>query len=113
MFESLASRADLPAQIGLLQRLTDDLDAVARKGRPGSAQLGPAPELRPYQLSARPVAVLTGCCTAHPTLREGPTMTSEVYLAHPRRRWVCTLSRFYRLGEPAPDRLHDDPGRRS
>lgn len=113
MFEGLANRADLPVQIGLLRPLADNLDAAARKGGPGCAPLGRAPELRLYQLSLRPIAVLTGCCTAHPTLREGPTMTSEVCLLDPRRRWVRTLSRSYRLGEPAPDRLYDDPGRRS
>lgn len=113
MFEGLANRADLPAPIGLFRPLADSLDAAARKGGPGCAPLRPAPELRLYQLSARPIEVLTGCCTAHPTLREGPTMTSEVYLVDPLQRWVRTLSRFYRLGEPAHDRLHDDPGRRS
>lgn len=113
MFGSLGSRTDLPAEIGLSRQLADDLDAVVRNGQPTCAQLAKAPVLRHYQLSARPVAVLTGYCTAHPTLRDGPIMTSEIYLTDPGQRWVRTLSCCDRLGGPAPDRFHDDPGSRS
>lgn len=113
MFESLGNRTDLPAEIGLLRQLADDLGAIVRNGQPECAQLTQAPVLRHYQLSTRSVAVLTGYCTERPTRRDGPIMTSEIYLVDRRQRWVRTLSRFYRLAEPAPDRSHDDPGRLS
>lgn len=113
MFESMGRQTDLPAEIGLLRQLADNLDAVVRIGQPTCAQLAEAPVLRHHQLSGRPVAVLTGYCIAHPTLRDGPIMTSGIYLVDPGQRWVRTLSCFYGLGKPAPGRLHDEPGSRS
>lgn len=70
-----------------------------------SARLPTAPILDRYLPVLTPLGLhLVGHVTNHPLLGSRKIATSQVWIADPEGSWVRTLSRFYRLGQPAdPD----------
>jgi hypothetical protein len=104
VFDSQDRLEDLPVPIELLRHLNENLDVNVTRGEPARAQVACAPALQRYVLTASPVVVVAG----HPTLRDGPIITSQVCFIDSDKRWVRTRSRF-RLDEPSGYRQHDDP----
>lgn len=67
-----------------------------------SARLRKAPLLDRYLPVVTPLGLhLVGHVTNHPLLGSCKIATSQVWIADPEGSWVRTLSRFYRLGQPA------------
>ena len=84
-----------------LQRLADLLTRLAVGQPPSQPELLNAPFLTNWRLATRPALCLIGHCRDHP-LRRGPrVVTSDVWVHGPDLGWSRTMSRFYRLGEPA------------
>lgn len=102
MFDDTAFRERALQRIALLIRLTEDLHGIVDGSLPTKAMLAAAPELRGYQFAPHSVPCVMGNCVGHPILADGPITTSQIFLIDPRKRWVRTLSRFYRLADPAP-----------
>jgi hypothetical protein len=107
MFKSPTELAYMLRRIELLRQLADDLDGIVKGITPAPAELASAPVLRRYRLATRPSEIMIGHCTGHPTLLDGPITTSQIFLLDPEKRWARTLSRFYRLEDPAPNNSHN------
>lgn len=90
--------AGTAAQLQILARL---LARVADGHLPSKAELRDAPLLTNWQLSTRPALCLVGHCRDHPHLRGPRIVTSDLWVHGPDLGWSRTMSRFYRLGEPA------------
>ena len=90
---------DLPAK---LRHLADDIELLRRRGHPQSADLHSAPRLDAWAMAMTPHGLrLTGVVTGHPLLGDRVIMTSALWVADGESRWVRSLSRYYRLGNPA------------
>ena len=73
-----------------------------------SARLRTAPMLDSYFPVLSPLGLhLVGQVTQHPLLGSRRIVTSQVWIADPEGHWARTLSRFYRLGQPAAPDDHD------
>jgi hypothetical protein len=96
-----------PAHItpGLTRRLRTLADDCARLGLgyPVSPTLlQSAPLLEKWTPAMTPQGmVLVGFASGHPIHGDRSVISSPVWFADPEGEWVRTLSRFYRLGEPA------------
>jgi hypothetical protein len=91
--------ADLPAK---LYRLADDIALLRQREQPYAGDLRAAPRLDKWTVVMTPLGLrLTGTVTGHPLLGDRSVMTSSIWVADPDARWVRTLSRYYRLGEPS------------
>ncbi|NNM73854.1 DUF6634 family protein [Enterovirga aerilata] len=85
-----------------LRDLSDVLDGIADGERPTPADLADAPVLRNWSPDTKPLRIVTGEVTGHPDFPLGRRIwTSDLYAADPAGGWVRTMSRWYRLGEPA------------
>jgi hypothetical protein len=85
-----------------LHRLATDGARLAQLGLV-PAQLQMAPLLDCYRPIVTSLGVrLIGHVTGHPKLGSRDIVTSQLWWADPNGTWVRTLSRYYRLGAPAP-----------
>lgn len=85
-----------------LRRLVIDVEALAFGRHPSAAELAEAPILESWALAARTVPCLTGRFLGHPKIRSGRDgVTSDIWIHAPGHGYARTLSRWYRLGEPA------------
>lgn len=88
---------------GRLQRLAKDGVRLAQLGLVPPGQLHAAPLLERYRPVITSFGVrLVGHVTGHPEFGTRKVITSQLWWADPNGRWVRTLSRYYRLGTPAP-----------
>lgn len=100
-----------------LQQLAEDCALLTQFGTASPSQLRTAPLLDRYRpVITSPGVCLTGYVTGHPVLGSRVVVTSQLWWADPKGTWVRTLSRYYRLGTPAPagdgfDDLPIVPGR--
>lgn len=86
-----------------LQALADDCARLEHDTTFVSAVLHTAPLLDHYAPVLDPLGVrLVGNVIGHPLLGSGRRIvTSQLWFADPQGHWIRTLSRFYRLGDPA------------
>ncbi|WP_145732345.1 DUF6634 family protein [Nitrospirillum pindoramense] len=84
------------------KRLSQDLEEFFQGNKPSEGDLAVAPILENYSLIDRPVFALQGTVFGHPTIMDGPLLSSEVVLFDPVHRWMRTRSRYYRLGHARP-----------
>jgi hypothetical protein len=92
-----------------LHRLARDGARLAQLSLVPPAQLQAAPLLDSYRPIVTSLGVrLVGHVTGHPELGTRDVVTSQLWWADPNGAWVRTLSRYYRLGAPAP--ANDDAG---
>lgn len=86
-----------------IRRLLVDVEALASGRHPTKALLASAPVIENWALASRPLPCLTGQFLGHPTIRSGRAgRTSDIWIHAPSLGYTRTLSRFYRLGDPAP-----------
>ena len=91
--------AELPSR---LHSLADDIESLRQRGQPNAGDLRGAPHLDQWAAVMTPLGLrLTGIVSGHPLLGDRRVMTSALWIADPKAQWVRTLSRYYRLGEPA------------
>jgi len=83
------------------QALANVLTRLAMGQLPSQTELLEAPLLTNWRLARRPALCLIGHCQDHPLLRGPRIVTSDLWVHGPDVGWSRTLSRFYRLGEPA------------
>lgn len=99
---------EVATTIARLRALADDLERMTMF-QP-NRELSDVPELQHWAWDSRRRPCLIGFVSDHPSLPDGPGMTSEVYAIDRQLGWVRTFSRFYRLG-PAltlpKDNQHD------
>jgi len=84
-----------------IRSMCDDIDAVLAGLPPSEEKLSRAPLLHQWQLVPYQSVCLSGFVSDHPRIRNGPLVSSQVFMLDPERKWGRTLSRFYRLGTPA------------
>lgn len=85
---------DLPIA---LEHLAYDLRSVQQGAGPTPEELAAAPLLLNGRLVSEPAFALEGMVLDHPLLGTRRIRTSMIYLLDEERRWVRTLSRYYRL----------------
>ena len=90
--------AGTAVQLQVLGRL---LARLADGQLPSKAALQDAPLLTNWRLATRPALCLVGYCQDHPHLRGPRIITSDLWVHGPDLGWSRTMSRFYRLDEPA------------
>lgn len=85
-----------------LSRLVADMRLLRDGAAVGELALEP-PLLDQWRLAVRPAPCLVGLSTGHPKLtgHDRPIHTSDLWLLSSDGAWARTLSRWYRLGEPA------------
>lgn len=90
-----------------LSALVSDMEQITQ-GASVESLAGDAPHLDRWAFGARPAACLVGLSSGHPILEgtERLITTSDLILISEDGAWARTLSRWYRLGDPA--RLHPD-----
>lgn len=93
----LPGTGDPASTIAILRALADDLERLAMF-QP-RAELDGVPTLHNWSPTHRHVNALNGFVEGHPILGHRFATTSEIYAIDLERRWVRTLSRFYRLGD--------------
>jgi len=95
--------ARLDREITRLSGLLEDLKTLQRDKAPSSAVLDQSPTLEGWKLSTRPVPCLAGVYLDHPKIPNGYIgITSELLVIDVERGFARTRSRFYALGQPAP-----------
>lgn len=91
--------ASLPKK---LRDLADDLEVVREIGVPTPAQLSDAPIISAWRPVITTIGLrMIGDVARHPRLGSTIAMTSQIWAADDRHRWLRSLGRFYRLGPPA------------
>lgn len=80
-----------------LRTLLCDLECLAAPR--GSAAINEAVTIRHCILAQRSVPCLVGEMTGHPTLGDGPGVTSELFYLDRKQRVGRTLSRWYRFDD--------------
>lgn len=92
-----------------LQNLIDDLKKLRDGKSPRSSVLDESPILNNWNITTRPALCLEGLFLGHPLIADRSYgITSEVYFIDPEKRYVRTLSRFYRLGIHANEHTNSD-----
>jgi hypothetical protein len=87
---------NLPAR---LRALADDLVRIETGVGPDADELASAPLITGWRTVLSPHGLrLLGSVTGHPLLRDGASMTSQLWAADSDGRWIRSLTRFYRLG---------------
>ncbi|WP_270933296.1 DUF6634 family protein [Falsiroseomonas oryzae] len=92
------------AVAGEIQRLAGllhDLRRIAGGLPPDPGHLRSAPQLDGWSITSRPSACLTGVVSGHPTASGPRIITSDLWVIAPTAGWARTMSRLYRLGDPA------------
>ncbi|PZM13721.1 DUF6634 family protein [Rhizobium tubonense] len=92
---------DLPR----LQRLVADLQRL-KVGSVKASSLLDIPTLNDWSFTKRAEACLAGVVHDHPTLPDGHQIITSQLFAHyveDDKHFVRTLSRWYRIGSPAPE----------
>lgn len=85
-----------------LRRLLADVEALAEGRHPTRDTLSGAPVLEEWSLATRGMPCLKGQFLGHPKIRSGRAgITSNLWIHAPSHGYARTLSRFYRLGDPA------------
>jgi hypothetical protein len=85
-----------------LTRLTNDLRELGAGNMPSRSDLNACPLLDQWSLGFIKVPCIVGDLRQHPTLGNlSHIHTSELVFLDPRKRWVRTRSKFYRLGKPS------------
>ena len=87
-----------------LSNLVSDMHRI-REGIPVEELAGKFPPfLDNWFRSERPAPCLVGSCSGHPRLTGTGRLivTSDLWLMSSDGKWARTLSRWYRLGDPAP-----------
>lgn len=77
-------------------------DRLAAGGVPDPVELAAAPFLGDWiveQLGSDGHIRFSGQCVGHPRIRDGWVHTSAVVVVDPDRKWIRTMSRYYRLGD--------------
>ena len=96
------SQQYLNDMINKLHQLIDDLKMLRDGKQPAPEILDDSPALYDWNQTTRPAACLEGLVQEHPLLgRYRLIITSDLYYLDPEMRFARTLSRFYRLGNPA------------
>lgn len=100
------SRQRLNTEIGRLQKLIEDLKALAAGYPPSADVLQKAPLLQDYRPVFRPTPSLSGRVTGHPEIAGAatPMVTSTLCVLLAEKNAARTLSRWYRLGNSAQGR---------
>ncbi|WP_408901599.1 DUF6634 family protein [Pararoseomonas indoligenes] len=104
----LTTRLNLLREATRLELLAADLRRIADEGAPTKQELDRAPILRGWSLTTIDLPCLVGMGSNHPTLRQGPIYTTDVWAIDEDACWARTLSRFYRLAEPAQSGARND-----
>lgn len=91
--------ASIEYKIETLERLLADLKRIRDGQGPTEDELAEAPIIHGYEIEHRLAPVLRGLIFGHPLLGTTIGTTSDLWFIAPDKRWVRTLSRFYRLGD--------------
>jgi len=102
------SRAAYERTAARLEALAADLRRIGEGLAPTADDLANAPLLERWSESDIALTRLIGLCSGHPLLPNGPVSTTEVWVMNVADGWARTLSRYYRLGKPAPRRDRHD-----
>ncbi|MEA1673988.1 DUF6634 family protein [Nitrospirillum sp. BR 11163] len=86
---------------GKYSRIARDLELFSQGISPSSAEISKAPLLNSYRITRREYDILAGKSYGHPLIEDGPIFTSQLIIFNREDGWARTLSRYYRLGEPA------------
>jgi hypothetical protein len=110
IFPFLAPRNQERSLPERLRRLADDIGAIRDGAAPLPDQIDRAPLLTNWGIVVTPLGVrLVGIVSGHPRHGNCTVMTSQIWVADSAGAWVRTLSRFYKLGEPAVETAEDGP----
>lgn len=102
----------LDEELELLRHLVADLERIRHGGAPTRRELAEAPFLDDWSLGMRFQLCLTGTVHGHPSIARGHrSVTSHLHLFAPHHGYARTMSRFYRLGEPADGEEESDQQR--
>jgi hypothetical protein len=86
--------------IVLLPRLRSLLADLEQLALPGSSPVpNEAVNIRNCVIASRAVPCLMGEMTGHPTIKNGPGITSELFYLDRQRKLARTLSRWYRFDD--------------
>jgi|UPI000831369D hypothetical protein len=86
-----------------MRTMCDDIDAVLAGLPPSVEKLSQAPLIHQWKVVPYQSVCLAGFVSGHPRIRNGPVLSSQVFMLDPERKWGRTISRFYRLGTPAEE----------
>lgn len=96
------SQQYLNDMISKLNQLIDDLQSLREGKQPAPEILDNSPTLYDWNQTTRSAVCLEGFVQEHPRLgRNRLIITSDLYYLDPELQFARTLSRFYRLGNPA------------
>lgn len=84
-----------------IERLASALRAIAAGTGPTEDELARAPLLLNWHVASRPVLALQGVVLDHPLLGGQQITTSQLYWVSDDKKSARTLSRYYRLSDPA------------
>ncbi len=96
---ALSGPGSIEFKIEVLERLLIDLKRIRDGQRPTADELAEAPIIHGYEIEHRLAPALRGLIFDHPLLGTTIGTTSDLWFIAPDKRWVRTLSRFYRLGD--------------
>ncbi|GJE81993.1 DUF6634 family protein [Methylorubrum thiocyanatum] len=85
-----------------LRDLADELRAIRDETAPTNRDLAHVPRIEDWTAGTREVRVLTGRVYGHPEIADGRRIVTSDLYASDGATWARTLSRYYRLGRPAP-----------
>lgn len=87
-----------------LHDLADELQGIRDGTKPVPDDLADAPRLEGWRTTSREVRILTGRVYGHPNIPDGRRITTSDLYASDGKSWARSMSRYYRLGSPAPGR---------
>ncbi len=87
-----------------LHDLADELQGIRDGTKPVPDDLADAPRLEGWRTTSREVRILTGRVYGHPNIPDGRRITTSDLYASDGKSWARSMSRYYRLGSPAPSR---------
>lgn len=91
-----------------LRELADELRAIRDETAPTNRDLAHVPRIEDWKAGTREVRVLTGRVYGHPDVADGRRIVTSDLYASDGATWARTLSRYYRLGRPAPGQTRSD-----
>lgn len=104
VFDHKPPTGTISRDIDRLRGLADDLENAHAGKHPGSRLIERAPILENWQLAWRGEICLVGNVAGHPEIDNGRlTRTSGLWLLSRNFGYARSLSRFYALGDPAPN----------